>query len=139
MAAPKKKINKNKNNENVPYLEITEVVLVHRNIVNNCYQHDLRVLYTLVPNKLFGQLLNISPKNFTFLKTCILEFSYVEIWFIDQNSKPLKMEDKINITLVINWSVKYKNDSLLSSTKRSNICKRLQIFLKIWAQTLVKI
>ena len=50
-------------------LEIAEVVLVHCNIVNNDYQHDSRVLYTFVPNKPFGQLLDISPKNFVFLKT----------------------------------------------------------------------
>ena len=76
-------------------------MLIHCNIVNNGYQHDSRVLYTFVPNKSFGQLLDISPKNFTFLKTFKPEFSYIEIWFTDQNSKPLEIEDKINITLVI--------------------------------------
>ena len=45
------KITKDKNGENVPYLEITEVILVHCNIVNHDYQHDSRVLYTFVPNK----------------------------------------------------------------------------------------
>ena len=83
-------------------LEITEVVLVHCNIVNNNYQQDSRVLYTFIPNKLFGQLLNISPKNFLFSKTFNSEFLYIEVWFTDQNSKPLELEDKINITLVIN-------------------------------------
>ena len=77
-------------------------MLIHFNIVNNGYQHDSRVLYTFVPNKSFGQLLDISPKNFTILKTFKLEFSYIEIWFTDQNSKPLEIEDKINIALVIN-------------------------------------
>ena len=56
-------INKDKNGENVPYLEITEVVLVHCDIVNNDYQRDFRVLYTFVPNKPFGSLLEISPIN----------------------------------------------------------------------------
>ena len=65
----KRKITKDKNGENVPHLEITEVVLIHCNIVNNDYQQDSRVLYTFLPNKLFGQLLDISPKNFIFLKT----------------------------------------------------------------------
>ena len=51
------------------HLEITEVVLVHCNIVNNDYQQNSRVLYTFVPNKLFSQLLDISPKNIIFLKT----------------------------------------------------------------------
>ena len=92
----------NENGENVPHLEITEVVLIHCNIVNNDYQQDSRVLYTFVPNKSFGQLLDISPKNFIFLKTFDSEFSYIEVWFTDQNSKPLEIEDKINITLVIN-------------------------------------
>ena len=68
------KINRDKNRENVPYLEITEVVLVHCNIVNNDYQQDSRVLYTFVRNKLFGQLLDISPKNFIFLKIFIQNF-----------------------------------------------------------------
>ena len=57
------KITKNGNRENVPNLEITEVVLVYCNIVNNNYQQNSRVLYIFVPNKSFGQLLNISPKT----------------------------------------------------------------------------
>ena len=63
------KITKDENGENVPHLKITEVVLIHCNIFNNDYQQDSRALYTFIPNKLFGQLLNISPKNFIFLKT----------------------------------------------------------------------
>ena len=63
-----------KNGENVTHLKINEVALTHRNIVNNDYQQDSRVLYTFVPNKLFGQLLDISPQNFTFLKTFDSEF-----------------------------------------------------------------
>ena len=86
----------------MPHLEITGVVLVHCSIVNNDYQQDSRVLFTFVPNKTFGQLLNISPKNFIFLKNFNSEFSYIEVWFPNQNSKPLEIEDKININLVIN-------------------------------------
>ena len=56
------------NSENVPHLEITEVVLVHCDIVNNDYQQDSRVLYTFVPNKPFGSLLEMSPTNHIFLK-----------------------------------------------------------------------
>ena len=59
------------------HLEITEVVLVHCNIVNNNYQQDLRVLHTFVSNKSFRQLLDISPQNFIFLKTFTSEFSYI--------------------------------------------------------------
>ena len=69
LGSTEKKINKIKNGENVPHLEITEVVLVHCNIAINHYEHDSRVLYTFVPNKSFGQLLDILPKNFIFLKT----------------------------------------------------------------------
>ena len=86
----------------MPHLEITEVVLVYCNIVNNDYQQDSRVLHTFDLKKLFGQLLDISPKYFIFKKKTNSEFSYIEVWFTDQNSKPLEIEDKINITLVIN-------------------------------------
>ena len=75
---------------------------MHCNIVNNNYQQDSILLYKFVPNKSLGQLLDISPNNFIFLKTFNSEFSYIEVWFTDQNSKPLEIEDKINITLVIN-------------------------------------
>ena len=77
------KMTKNKNDENVPYLKITEVVLVHCNIVNNDYQQDSRVLYTFVPNKPFGSLLEISPKNHVFLKTFNSEFQDIKVWFTD--------------------------------------------------------
>ena len=83
------------------HLEITEVVLVHCNIVNSDYQQASRVLYTFVPNKSFGQLLDILLKKSIFLKTFNSEFSYIEVWFTDQNSKTLDIEDRINITLVI--------------------------------------
>ena len=63
LGSTKIKITKNENVENVPHLEIAEVVLVHCNIVNNDYQQDSTVLYTFVPNKLFGQLLDISGKK----------------------------------------------------------------------------
>ena len=95
------KIAKDKNGENVPHLEITEVVLVHCNIVNNDYQQDSRVLYTFVPNKPFGSLLEISPANHIFLKTFNSEYDENKILFIDQNSQPLEIEDRINLTLVI--------------------------------------
>ena len=89
----KSKITKDRNGENVPYLGITELVLIQRNVVNKSYQQNSRVLYTFVSNKIFSQLLGISPKNFIFLKTFDLEFSYIDIWFTDQNSKPLEIEE----------------------------------------------
>ena len=88
-----------KNGENVPHLQITEVVLVHCNIVNNDYQQDSRVLYTFVPNKPFGSL--FLKKNHVYLKIFNSEFQDIEVWFIDRNSEPLKIEDRIDLTLVI--------------------------------------
>ena len=101
LGSTKSKITKDENDENVAHLEITEVILVHCNIVNNDYQEDSRVLYTFAPNKSFGQLLDISPKDLIFLKTFNSEVSYIEVWFTDKNSKPREIEDKTNITLGI--------------------------------------
>ena len=86
----------------MPYLETTGVILVYCNIVNNNYQQNLRVLYTFVPNKSFCKVLDISLKSFIFLKAFNSEFSYLEVWLTDQNSKLLEIENKINIILVIN-------------------------------------
>ena len=93
LGSTKNKITYDENGENVPHFVITEVVLIHYNIVNNDYQQDSRVLYTFVPNKLFSQLLGFSPKKFIFFKNFVSEFSYIEVWFTDQNSKPLELED----------------------------------------------
>ena len=70
----KSKITKDENGESVPCLEITEVVLIHYNIVKNDDRQDLKVLHKFVPNKSFSQLLNISPKNLIFLKTLTQSF-----------------------------------------------------------------
>ena len=69
--------------------------MVHCNIVNNDYQQDLRVSYTFVSNKAFGQLLEISSTNFIFLKTFKSESREIDIWFPNQNSQPLGIEDRI--------------------------------------------
>ena len=95
------KITKDKNGENVPHLEVVESGLIHCKLVNNDYQQDSRILYTFVPNKTFGSLLEISPTNQAFLKTFNSKFHEVKIWFTDQTSKPLELEDKKNITLII--------------------------------------
>ena len=58
---------------------------------------------TFIPKKSFGQLLGISLKKKLFLKTFDSEFSYTEVWFTDQNSKPLEIENKKNTTLVIHY------------------------------------
>ena len=77
LGSTKNKITKDKNGEHLPHLEITEVVLVHCNMVNNDYQQDPRVLYTFVPNKSFGSLLDISPSNHIFLKTFNSEYDEI--------------------------------------------------------------
>ena len=95
------KITKDKSGESVPHLEIVKLVLIHCDIVNNNYQQNSRILYTFVPNKPFGCLLEISPSNHTFLKTFNSEFQEIKIWFTDQNNNSLEVEDKINLTLIV--------------------------------------
>ena len=105
LGSTENKITKDKNGENVLHLEITEVVLVHCDIINNDYQQDSRVLYTFVPNKSFGSLLEISPTNHIFLKMLNSEYDEIKVWFTDQNSKPLEIEGRINLTMVIKWGL----------------------------------
>ena len=101
LGSTENKITNGKNGENVPHLEITEVVLVDCDIVNNDYQQDSSILYTFVPNRPFGSLLEISSTNHIFLKTFNSEYDEIKVWFIDQNSQPLETEDRINLTMVI--------------------------------------
>ena len=101
LGSTENKITKDKNGEIVSHLEIAEVILVHCNIVNNDYQEDSTVSYTFVPNKPFGSLLEISPANHIFLKTFNSEYDEIKVWFTDQNSQPLEIEDRINLTMVI--------------------------------------
>ena len=90
LGSSKKFIDQNKDGEIVPRLETVEVVLVHCNLVNNNYPQASKVLFTFVPNKKFGQSINIRPHSPTVLKTTNAEFSFIEIWFTDQNSRPLE-------------------------------------------------
>ena len=101
LGSSKKDIDQNKNGEVVPRLETVEVVLVHCNLVNNNYQQASKVLFTFVLNKQLGQLITITPHSPTMLKTTNAEFSFIEIWFTDQNNRPLEIEDNVNITLII--------------------------------------
>ena len=82
-------------------MEIVEIVLVHCNLIKNDYQQTSKVFFTFVQNKTFGQLINISPHGFTMLNTVNTEFSYIEVWFTDQSSKALEIEDNVNLTLII--------------------------------------
>ena len=84
----------------MPKLE-SEVVLVHCNLVKNDYQQTSKVMFTFVPNKQFGQLINISPHSLMMMNTINTEFSFVEVWFTDQVSQGLEIEDNVNLTLII--------------------------------------
>ena len=108
LGSTKCKITEDKNGENVPHLEVIELVLVHCNLVNNDYQQDSRILYTFVSNKPFGSLLEISPSNHVFLKTFNSEFREIKVWFTEQKSRPLEVEDKINVILIIKYYIKMR-------------------------------
>ena len=97
----KKDVDADKNSENVSNLESVEVVLVHFNLVKNDYQHTSKVLFSFVPNKQFGQLINNSLHFLTMMNTVNTEFSFVEVWFTDQTSKALEIEDNVNLTVII--------------------------------------
>ena len=83
-------------------IQVAELAIVHCNIFNNHYGRDSRILYTFLPNKPFGSLLEISPPNHIFLKTFNSEFQEIKIFFTDQAGKPLEVEDKINLTMILN-------------------------------------
>ena len=84
----------------MPKLESVEVVLVNCNLVKNDYQQT-NVLFTFVPNKQFGQLINISPHSLTMMNKINTEFTFVKVWFTDQVNKALKNDDNVNLTLSI--------------------------------------
>ena len=97
----KKVIGKTKNGLNVPSLEVVEVVLVQCNLVDNQYQKKSEVLYTFTLNKSYAYWLNVEPSNLVFLKTYDTEFDEIIITFTDQNGRPLEIEGKVNLTLLI--------------------------------------
>ena len=101
LGSTKKDVDSDKNSENVPKLESVEVVLVHCNLVKNDYQHTSKVLFSFVPNKQFGQLINISPHSLTMMNTVNTEFSSAEVWFMEQASNALDIEDNFNLILII--------------------------------------
>ena len=101
LGTTKKDVDKDENGEHLSKLESVEVALVHCNLVKNDYQHTSKVLFTFLSNKQFGQLINISPHSLTMMNTVSTEFSFVEVWFTDQASKALEIEDNVNLTLII--------------------------------------
>ena len=74
---------------------------MHCNLVNKNYQKTSKVLFTSPPNKQFAQLITISPDLFTMPKTTNAEFQSIQVWFTDQNNRPLEIEDSVNITIII--------------------------------------
>ena len=70
--------------------------------------------YAFVPNKPFSSLLEISPTNHIFLKIFNSEYKEIKVWFTDQNSKPLEIENWINLTMVIKWRLVQKLDFQLN-------------------------
>ena len=86
----------------MPSLKVVEVVLVQCNLVDNQYQQKPEVLYTFTSNKSYAYLLNVEPSNLVFLKTYNTEFDEIIITFTNQNGRPLGVEDKVNLTLLIN-------------------------------------
>ena len=94
-------IDGDKNSELLPKLESVDLVLVHCNVVNNSYQQASKVLFTFVPNKKYGQLITISPETLIMLKTVNTEFSFIEIWFTDQDNRPLEIEDSVDNFLIV--------------------------------------
>ena len=93
-------IDGDKNSDLVPKLESADLLLVHFNLVNNSYQQASKVLFTSVPNKKYGQLITVSPETLIMLKTVNTEFSFIEIWFTDQDNRPLEIEDSVNVSLI---------------------------------------
>ena len=101
LGSTKKDLDAKKNREIVPKLESVEGFLVHCNLLKNDYQHSSKVSFSFVQNKQFGQLMHISPNTLTMMNTVNTEFSHIKIWFTDQFSKPLEVEDNVNLTLII--------------------------------------
>ena len=85
----------------MPKLETVEIGLVRRNLVNKIYQQASKVSFTFVPNKQFGQLITIPPHSFTVLHSTNTEFSSIEVWFTDQNSKQLEIADNFKMISMI--------------------------------------
>ena len=96
-----KNVDKGNDWEDVLKLESVEVDVVHCNLVSNSYQQASKVLFTFAPNKQFNQLITISPHSLTMLKTTNVRFQSIQVWFTDQNNRPLEIVDSVNITLIV--------------------------------------
>ena len=98
----KKLIEKTKNGESVSSLEVVEIVLVQCSLVDNQYQQKSEVLYTFIASKFYAYLLNVESSNLVFLRTYNTKFDEIIITFMDQNGRSIEIEDKVNLTMLIN-------------------------------------
>ena len=89
LESSKEDIDQDKDGDILPKLEIVDVVLMNCNLLNNTYQQASKLLFTFVPNKQIGQLITVEPQPLTILERTSAEFSFIEIWFTDQNNRPL--------------------------------------------------
>ena len=101
----KKNVDKDKDGENVLKLESVEVVLVHCNLVKNDYQRRSKVLITFLPNKQFGQLINISPHSLAMMNTVHTKFSSANVWFTEPVNEAFDIEDNVNLMLIIGYTL----------------------------------
>ena len=98
----KEDVDKDKDVENIQTkLEYVEILFVHCKLFKNDYHYTSKVLFTFVPSKQFGQFINISPHSLMMMSTVNTDFSSVKVWFTDQVSKALEIEDKVNLTLIV--------------------------------------
>ena len=97
----KKIIDKTKNGENAPSLEVVEIFLVQCNLAYSQRQQKCEVLYTFTPNKSYVYLLGAEPSNLVFLKTYNTKFDEIVITFTDQNGRLLEIKDNVNFSLLI--------------------------------------
>ena len=97
----KKDDDQDEDRQGVPkFAESVEDVVVPWYLVSNSHQKASKVLFTFVPDEKFGQLITISPHSLKMLKTTNAEFQSIEVWFTNQNNRPLEVEDNVNITLI---------------------------------------
>ena len=121
----KETADKTKNGEKIINLEVFQVVLVQYDLVDNQYQQKSEVLYFFTPNKSYAYLLNVEPINLLFLKTSNTGLDEIITTFTDQNDRPLKIEDKVNLTLLIN---KQKRDDILQNQQQENMLKDMDFY-----------
>ena len=98
----KKLKQKTKIGENIPSLEVVEAVLVQSHLVDSQCQQKSEVLFIFIPNKYYAYLLNVEPSNLVFLKTYNTDSDEIIVTFTDQNGRPLEVEDRVSLTLLIN-------------------------------------